>query len=65
MGIRLDEKDFDGGGNVSTEALSSKELSKGRKELENECWNYQGQAGGRCVDYLIEKRKTILERKGE
>ena len=65
IGIKLDEKDFDDIGNIITEALNSKELSKGREELENECWNYQGQAGGRCVDYLIEKRKTILERKGE
>lgn len=65
IGIKLDEKDFDDIGNIITEALNSKELSKGRKELENECWNYQGQAGVRCVDYLIEKRKTILERKGE
>ena len=65
IGIKLDEKDFDDMGNIITEALNSKELSKGREELENECWNYQGQAGARCVDYLMEKRKTILERKGE
>lgn len=65
IGIKLDEKDFDDIGNIITEVLNSKELSKGREELENECWNYQGQAGGRCVDYLMEKRKTILERKGE
>lgn len=65
IGIKLDEKDFDDIGNIITEALNSKELSKGREELENECWNYQGQAGARCVDYLMEKRKTILERKGE
>ena len=65
IGIKLDEKDFDDIGNIITEVLNSKELSKGREELENECWNYQGQAGARCVDYLMEKRKTILERKGE
>ena len=39
---------------------SSIKLWKGRKELEDECWDYVGESGKRIVDYLIEKRSAIL-----
>lgn len=59
--MKLEEKDFDDIKNVILSALNSDELSKGREELEKECWDHIGDSGVRCVDYLIEKRNTILK----
>ena len=60
IGIKLEEKEFDDMESIINKALESEELSKGRKELEDECWDYVGESGKRIVDYLIEKRSAIL-----
>ena len=65
IGFKLEENSICDIKDVICRALDSQELSKGREELENECWNCIGKAGFYCAEYLIEKRRTLLEGKGE
>lgn len=65
IGFKLEENSICDIKDVICRALDSQELSKGREELEKECWNCIGKAGFCCAEYLIEKRRTLLEGKGE
>lgn len=65
IGFKLEENSICDIKDVICRALDSQELSKGRETLENECWNCIGKAGFYCAYYLIEKRKTLMEGKGE
>lgn len=65
IGFKLEENSICDIKDVICRALDSQELSKGREELEKECWNCIGKAGFYCAEYLIEKRRTLLEGKGE
>ena len=54
IGIELKEEEFSNIGNVIKDASNSAILKNARKKAMTEAWQYQGEAGKRIADYMIE-----------
>ncbi|MCR5401003.1 MAG: CDP-glycerol glycerophosphotransferase family protein, partial [Treponema sp.] len=61
MGIELKEEYFDSIKSVIENASDSAELKEERKKAKEQAWMYEGEAGKRICDYMIEKLKSIEE----
>ena len=54
FGKKLDEKDFDNIKEVIQNMSDSKELADARKTAKAQAWMYEGQAGKRIVDFMLQ-----------
>lgn len=59
IGIKLEEKDLKNIKEIIDKAIKSKKLAIGRKEIKDECWNFEKESAKRTVDYLIEKKQSL------
>lgn len=59
LGTKLEEKDFGRIGEVIEEALESKSIEDGIKEVRSLCWADPGESAGNAADYLIKKREEL------
>lgn len=59
FGKKLDEKDFNNIKEVIQNMSDSKELADARKTAKAQAWMYEGQAGKRIVDFMIQKVDNI------
>lgn len=60
LGIQLKEDQFDDMQNVIEKAIASESLKESRKQVRSVAWQNQGMAAGTTVDYLIEKRLSVI-----
>ncbi len=54
MGIKLEERDFSDIKQVIERVSDSEELRQSRKQAKETAWMFQGEAGKRIVDYMVE-----------
>ena len=59
IGIKLEEQDFPNLKNVIETALKSRKFEKGRQEVKDECWRFEGESVKRTVDYIIAKSDEL------
>ncbi len=59
IGKKLEESDFANIENVITSLSDSKELAEGRKKARAEAWMYEGLAGEKTADFMIERAKKF------
>jgi hypothetical protein len=60
IGLELKEEDFPRIGEVIEKALGSTELQQARQKAKTEAWHYQGEAGKRIADFMIDKNAAFL-----
>lgn len=65
FGKKLEEKDFDNIKEVIQNMSDSKELAEARAQAKAEAWMYQGEAGKRIVDFMIERMDNINQTQKE
>ena len=63
LGTKLEEKDFERIGEVIEEALLSKSIEDGIKEVTFLCWSTPGESAKNASEYLIEKRAQLTAEK--
>jgi CDP-glycerol glycerophosphotransferase (TagB/SpsB family) len=61
IGIELKEEFFDTIGDVIKNAADSAELKAARKQAKAEAWMYQGEAGKRIADFIIETKESTCK----
>lgn len=60
LGIQLKEEQFDDMQNVIEKAIASESLKVSRKEVRSAAWQNQGRAAEASVEYLINKRDSLI-----
>ena len=60
LGIQLKEEQFDDMQNVIEKAIASESLKESRKEVRSAAWQNQGRAAEASVEYLINKRDSLI-----
>jgi hypothetical protein len=63
LGVKLREEDFANIKQVILNAINSPELKQGRESAKAQAWMFQGESAKRAVDYLVQKRKEIEEKR--
>lgn len=63
MGIKLEERDFSDIKQVIERVSDSEELRQSRKQAKETAWMFQGEAGKRIVDYMVETVEKEQESK--
>ena len=61
LGIQLKESQFDDMQNIIDNAIESESLKESRKTVRETAWQNQGNAASAVVDYLLEKRQSLLK----
>jgi len=64
IGIELKENDFTNIGDILKNAADSDELRLAREKAKETAWQYQGEAGKRIADFMINVRKDYEIQKG-
>lgn len=59
LGVELKESDFENISSVIYRAMASTDLKAGRDEVRAECWEHQGEAAARIVDYIENKLEEL------
>ena len=62
IGIELKESSFGTIKQVLLDAVENTVLSENRLVAKDTAWQFRGHSGEKIVDYLIGKRKEILEK---
>ncbi len=64
LGMRLEEKDIPNIKEIIGNAAESVSLGKGREEVRKMCLSHSGESSKLVVDYLVRKKKSLREMKG-
>ncbi len=60
IGMELKEEDFGNMKSVIDKLLHDQSYAESRRAVRDECWQHQGEAAKRIVDYLIRKNEELI-----